>query len=145
MFFLYSIYLSRFISLHSASKCSCVLHLSLHGLHSGLLCDAIILLFAGIILLLILIIVLHSLLFSLFMYSGLTFGTFPWFICSQCLVFYPRPVLAFGYGHRLRLWVCVSVCMYQSRASLHDNSSLIPSNYQARITKFRPEMQNTLV
>ena len=23
--------------------------------------------------------------------------------------FYPRPVLAFGYCHRLRLWVCVSV------------------------------------
>ena len=26
--------------------------------------------------------------------------------------FYPRPVLAFGYCHRLRLWVCVSVCVY---------------------------------
>ena len=54
-------------------------------------------------------------------------------------VFYPRPVLAFGYCHRLRLWVCV--CVYQSRACPHDNSS--PS--QARITKFGPEMQNTLV
>ena len=51
--------------------------------------------------------------------------------------FYPRPVLAFGYCHRLRLWVCV----YQSQACPHDNSSLI----QARITKFGPEMQNTLV
>ena len=55
--------------------------------------------------------------------------------------FYPRPVLAFGYCHRLRLWVCVSVCVYQSRACPHDNSSPI----QARITKFGPEMQNTLV
>ena len=41
--------------------------------------------------------------------------------------------------------VCGSVCpcvyVYQSRACPHDNSSLI----QARITKFGPEMQNTLV
>ena len=59
------------------------------------------------------------------------------------LIYYPRPVLAFGYCHRLRLWVCVSVfvCVYQSRACPHDNSSPI----QARITKFGPEMQNTLV
>ena len=54
-------------------------------------------------------------------------------------IFYPRPVLAIGYCHRLRLWVCV--CVYQSRACPLDNSS--PS--QARITKFGPEMQNTLV
>ena len=59
----------------------------MHILHIWLLCDAIILLFAGIILLLIFVIVLHSLLFSWFMYSGLTFGTIPWFICSQCLFF----------------------------------------------------------
>ena len=85
--FLYSIFLSRFIYLHSASICSCVSLSSLHILHIWLLCDVIILLFAGIILHLILIMVLHSLLFSLFMYSGLTFGTIPWFICSQCLVF----------------------------------------------------------
>ena len=26
-------------------------------------------------------------------------------------LFYPRPVLAFGYCHRLRLWVCVCVCI----------------------------------
>ena len=60
---------------------------------------------------------------------------------SDCARFfyYPRPVLAFGYCHRLRLWVCV--CVYQSRACPHDNSSPI----QARITKFGPEMQNTLV
>ena len=25
--------------------------------------------------------------------------------------YYPRPVLAFGYCHRLCLWVCVSVCL----------------------------------
>ena len=53
--------------------------------------------------------------------------------------FYPRPVLAFGYCHRLRLWVCV--CVNQSRACPDDNSSPI----QARIAKFGPEMQNTLV
>ena len=37
--------------------------------------------------------------------------------------------------------LCVSVCVCQSRACPHDNSSFI----QARITKFGPEMQNTLV
>ena len=37
--------------------------------------------------------------------------------------------------------VCVCMCVYQSRACPLDNSS--PS--QARITKFGPEMQNTLV
>ena len=37
--------------------------------------------------------------------------------------------------------VCPCVCVYQSRACPHDNSS--PS--QARITKFGQEMQNTLV
>ena len=58
---------------------------------------------------------------------------------ADSMAFYPRPVLAFGYCHRLRLWVCV--CVYQSRACPHDNSSPI----QARITKFGPEMQNTLV
>ena len=65
---------------------------------------------------------------------------------NMCLIgkdyrFYPRLVLAFGYCYRLRLWVCVSVCVCQSWACPHDNSSLI----QARITKFRPKMQNTLV
>ena len=35
----------------------------------------------------------------------------------------------------------VSVCVYQSLACLHDNSSPV----QARITKFGPEKQNTLV
>ena len=37
--------------------------------------------------------------------------------------------------------LCVHVCVYQSRDCPHENSSLI----QARITKFGPEMQNTLV
>ena len=37
--------------------------------------------------------------------------------------------------------VCSCVCVFQSRACPHDNSSLI----QARIIKFGPEMQNTLV
>ena len=31
--------------------------------------------------------------------------------CCETIVFYPRPVLAFGYCHRLRLCVCVSVCV----------------------------------
>ena len=37
--------------------------------------------------------------------------------------------------------VCVGVCVYQSRACPHDNSSPI----QAWITKLGPEMQNALV
>ena len=55
--------------------------------------------------------------------------------------FYPRPVLAFGYCHRLRLCVCPCVCVYQSLACPHDNSSAV----HARITKFGRETQNTLV
>ena len=51
--------------------------------------------------------------------------------------FYPRPVLASGYYCCL----CLCVCMYQSLACPHDNSSPV----QARITKFGPEKQNTLV
>ena len=51
--------------------------------------------------------------------------------------YYLRSVLAFGYC--LHLCVCVSVC--QSQVCLHDN--LWP--VLARITKFEPEMQNTLV
>ena len=31
------------------------------------------------------------------------------YFCYYC--FYPRPVLAFGYYHRLCLWVCVCVCI----------------------------------
>ena len=53
-----------------------------------------------------------------------------WYLCGQALLhdhdhYYPRLILTFGYCHRLRLWVCVSVCVYQSRAFPHDNSSLI--------------------
>ena len=46
--------------------------------------------------------------------------------------FYPRPVLAFGYCHRLCLCICQCVCVSQSLACPHDNSSAV----QARITKF---------
>ena len=57
--------------------------------------------------------------------------------------YYPRPVLAFVYCRCLRLCVCVclSVCVCQSRVCPRDNSSPV----QARITKFRAHMQNTLV
>ena len=57
--------------------------------------------------------------------------------------FYPRPVLAFGYCRCLRLCVCVCVCPYvcQSLACPRDNSGPV----QARIAKFGPKMQKTLV
>ena len=57
--------------------------------------------------------------------------------------YYPRPVLAFGYCHRLRLCVCPCVCLSvcQSLACPRDNSGPV----QAMITKFRPMMQMTLV
>ena len=57
--------------------------------------------------------------------------------------FYPRPVLAFGYCRCLRLCVCVSVCpsVCQSLACPRDNSGPV----QARIAKFGPKMQKTLV
>ena len=55
--------------------------------------------------------------------------------------FYPRPGLAFGYCHHLRLCVCPCMCVYQSLACPHDNSSAV----HARITEFGSEMQNTLV
>ena len=56
--------------------------------------------------------------------------------------FYPRPVLAFGYCHRLCLCIgpCVCVCMCQSLPCPHDKSSSV----QARITKFGTEVQNIL-
>ena len=53
--------------------------------------------------------------------------------------FYPRPVLAFGNIVIACVCVSVSVCAYQSLACPHDNSSPV----QARITKFRSEVQNT--
>ena len=57
--------------------------------------------------------------------------------------FYPRPVLAFGYCRCLRLCVWVSVCLSvcQSLACPRDNSGPV----QARIKKFRPKMQKTLI
>ena len=57
------------------------------------------------------------------------------------LDFYPRPVLAFGYCHRLRLCVCPCVCVCQSLACPRDNLEPV----QARIAKFGPKMQKTLV
>ena len=60
-------------------------------------------------------------------------------------VFYPRPVLALEYCHRLRLCVCVRMCVCesvcQSLACPHDNLGPV----QARIAKFGPKMQKTLV
>ena len=40
-------------------------------------------------------------------------------LCSMVYLFYPRPVLAFGYCHRLRLWVCVSVCVCVNHELVH--------------------------
>ena len=60
----------------------------------------------------------------------------------HCTVFpfYPRPVLAFGYCHGLRLCVCLSVCVCesvcQSLACPRDNLGPV----QARITKFGPKV-----
>ena len=57
---------------------------------------------------------------------------------------YLRPLMIFTRG---QFWppgivvACVCVCVYQSLACPHDNSSPV----QARITKFGPEKQNTLV
>ena len=68
-------------------------------------------------------------------------GYFPY------ILFYPRPVLAFGYCRCLRLCVCVCVCLSvclsvcQSLACPGDNSGPV----QARIAKFGPKMQKTLV
>ena len=64
-------------------------------------------------------------------------------IFIRLICFYPRPVLAFGYCRCLRLCVCVSVCPYvcQSLACPRDNSGPV----QARIAKFGPKMQKTLV
>ena len=57
--------------------------------------------------------------------------------------FYPRPVLAFGYCRCLRVCVCLSVCpsVCQSLTCPGDNSGPV----QARIAKFGPKMQKTLV
>ena len=63
----------------------------------------------------------------------------PWL--RSLLFFYPRPVLAFGYCRCLRLCVCVCLSVCQSLACPRDNSG--PD--QARIAKFGPKMQKTLV
>ena len=55
--------------------------------------------------------------------------------------FNPRPVLAFGYCRCLRLCVCLCLSVCKSLACPRDNSGPV----QARITKFEPKMQNTLV
>ena len=34
-----------------------------------------------------------------------------WYASNSTFLIYPRPVLAFGYCHRLRLCVCLSVCV----------------------------------
>ena len=62
--------------------------------------------------------------------------------CPIRWFFYPRPVLAFGYCRCLRLCVCVclSVCV-SITCFPRDNSGPV----QARIAKFGPKMQNTLV
>ena len=53
--------------------------------------------------------------------------------------------MAFGYCHRLRLSVCVRVCVYVDvrQSSVCPDDNLSPA--QATITKIGPEMQNTLV
>ena len=72
---------------------------------------------------------------------------FMWLNGMEYLHFYPRPVLAFGYCRCLRLCVCVCVCLSvclsvcQSLACPGDNSGPV----QARIAKFGPKMQKTLV
>ena len=77
-------------------------------------------------------------------HQGKLWGVCLWWV-QFFIHFYPRPVLAFGYCHSLRLCVCVcvSVCesVCQSLACPWDNSGPV----QARITKFGPKMQKTLV
>ena len=65
-------------------------------------------------------------------------------ICSFCCHFHPRPVLAFGYCHCLRLSMCVSmyVCVIPDFGACWYNNW---SPVQTRITKFGIEVQNTLV
>ena len=63
-----------------------------------------------------------------------------------CISFYyPRPVMAFGYCRCLRLSVCVCVyvCVCVRQSSVCPDDNLSPA--QATITKFGPEVQNTLI
>ena len=75
--------------------------------------------------------------------NDIYFLTFPNDAFSLKNSFSPRTVLAIGYCPCLRLCVCPRVCqsVCQSLARPHDNSRPV----QARITKFRPKMQKTLV
>ena len=71
-------------------------------------------------------------------------GCCRWLACAPwALGFYPRPVMAFGYCRCLCLSVCVyvRVCVRQSSVCPDDNLS--PA--QATITKFGPQVQNTLI
>ena len=78
-------------------------------------------------------------------------GPFHWYgltgirgeMSNQSHSFYPRPVLAFGYCHCLRLCVpvCPCVCVCQSLVCPSDNSGPV----QVRITKFGPKVQNNLL
>ena len=66
------------------------------------------------------------------------------FFCASKWEFEFLPEASFGLrvlSSPASVGLCVRVCVYQSRACPDDNSSPI----QARITKFGPEMQNTLV
>ena len=68
----------------------------------------------------------------------LNYDIYSWILSREG--FYPRPVMAFGYCHRLRLSVCVRVdvcvCVRQSSVCLDDNLSLV----QATITKIGPQV-----
>ena len=66
---------------------------------------------------------------------------FPWAPGRSSCDFYPRPVLAFGYCRCLHLCVCVCLSVCQSLACPRNNSGPV----QARISKFGPKMQKTLV
>ena len=57
---------------------------------------------------------------------------------EETFVFYPRPVMAFGYCHCLRLSVCVCPSTFPFRAITHHSFSLEPSNLDRK-------MQNILV
>ena len=75
----------------------------------------------------------------LFIFHCTNFGNYVWNL--EVNHFYPRPVLAFGYCRCLHLCVCVCLCVCQSFACPRDNSGPV----QARIAKFGPKMQKTLV
>ena len=75
---------------------------------------------------------------------AISFLYYLWPDAIETFLFTRGQFLAFRFCHRLRLCVCqcvrVSVCVYQSLACPHDNSSVV----HAKITKFGWETQNTL-